>query len=144
MDIRIVDFVPEHYKAMTLRAEDAADLAGIDKAVLFDSWQGGRTLFVNGEVAFFYGAVARMGTGSLWAVTSPQTQTVPLLATRLAKSMIRALLKSGCHRIEATCHVANARSLAWLTRSLGFVVEGVMRSHGPNRQDRYLLAIVGE
>lgn len=141
MRIHIADFIPDHFKTMTLRKEDAADLAGIDRKILYAGWKGGRTVFVDADVAFIYGAEMRHGTGFLWAVTSPKTQGVPLLATRLAKGVIRALGNAGCHRIEANCHVNNTRSLTWLTRSLGFSVEGVMRRSGPNKQDRYLLAI---
>lgn len=142
MHITAVDFIPEHFDAMVLRAADAADLAGVDRETLLEAWRGGRTVFVDGAVAFFYGARARHGTGWLWAVTSPVGEKVPLLAVRLGKNMLRALFNAGCHRVETLCHTGNARSLAWLTRSLGFTVEGLLRQCGPNRQDRYVLSVI--
>lgn len=142
MDIRITDFTPEHYDAMPLRAEDAADLAGIDRESLLRGWEGGSTLLYNGEPAFFYGGRVEKGCGYLWAVSSPLAEKLPLLAVKLGREMVGRLLRAGCHRVEAYCHTRNARSLAWLTRSLGFSVEGVARKSGPNAQDRFLLAIV--
>lgn len=144
MEIQIADFIPGHFASMVLRKEDAADLAGIDPETLYVGWRDGRTVFVNGKIAFVYGAEARHGTGFLWAVTTAETENTPLFATRLGRNVIRALFRSGCHRVEANCHVRNTRSLAWLTRSLGFTVEGVMRKCGPNKQDRYLLSILQE
>lgn len=144
MEIRVVDFIPAHFECMVLRKEDAADLAGIDPELLYANWSESRTVFVNEEIAFFYGAEMRHGTGFLWAVTTAKTEEVPLLATRLGRNVIRALLRAGCHRVEANCHVENTRSLAWLTRGLGFSIEGIMRKCGPNKQDRYLLSIINQ
>ncbi|SBV99051.1 hypothetical protein KL86DPRO_11501 [uncultured delta proteobacterium] len=142
MDITVVDFKPEHYDAMPLRAEDAMDLAGIDRAFLLQGWEGGHTLLYNGEPAFFYGGWMEQGCGLLWAVSSPLTDKLPVLTVKLGREMIGRLLRAGCHRVEAYCHTHNAKSLAWLTRSLGFSVEGVARKSGPNAQDRFLLSIV--
>ncbi|MCC8194718.1 MAG: GNAT family N-acetyltransferase [Deltaproteobacteria bacterium] len=142
MDIRIVDFEPEHYDAMPLRAEDAEDLAGMDRESLLEGWEGGFTVMYNGEPAFFYGGSMDRGCGMLWAVSSPLADKLPLLVVKLAREMVKRLLDAGCHRIEAYCHTHNARSLAWLTRSVGFSAEGVIRKSGPNAQDRFILSIV--
>lgn len=144
MDIRIVDFEPEHFDRMALRPEDAADLAGLDRDILVQGWKGGRTALCRGEPAFLYGGSAANGCGYLWAVSSPLAGKLPLLAVRLGRSMVGGLLEAGCHRVEAYCHTRNIRSLNWLTRSLGFRVEGVMRKCGPNAQDRFLLSVIAE
>lgn len=140
-NVRIVDFEPEHFSTIRLRMEDAADLDGIDTAWLLSGWAGGRTVLKNGEPAFFYGYRAIYGTICMWAVSSPLVDSMPLLITRLGKSGIREMFKAGAHRIEVYCHIGNTRSLAWLTRCLGFRLEGLMRRTGPNRQDRFLLAL---
>lgn len=142
MDIRIEDFAPEHFDAMTPRKEDAADIAGVPRETLLAGWEGGRTVFVDGEAAFIYGARVSGGTALLWAMTAKGAERVPLFATRLAKMTTAALFRAGCHRIEAYCHVRNARSLSWLTRSLGFSVEGLLRKSGPNAEDRFILSII--
>lgn len=140
-DVHIADFAPCHYAAMQLREEDARDLAGIGLEYLLDGWQGGRTVFKGGKPAFIYGYKANYGTLALWAVSSPLAASLPLFITRLARGGIRGAFQAGAHRIEAYCHVGNIRSLAWLTRSLKFRVEGLMKRSGPNRQDRFLLAL---
>lgn len=140
--IKIVDFEPEHYQRIRLRREDARDLQGLSEESLFEAWKGGRTLLYGDEVVLFYGTGIHQGTGYIWTVTSDLVGKLPLLVTRLGLNMIRALFKSGCHRIEVFCHSKNQRSLNWLTRSLGFRVEGLLRKSGPNRQDRYILSIV--
>lgn len=140
--ISIVDFEPEHFRRIRLRREDARDLQGLPEEGLLEAWQGGRTLLYGGEVVLFYGTGMHQGTGYIWTVTSDLVEKLPLLVTRLGLGMIRALFKSGCHRIEVFCHAQNQRSLNWLTRSLGFRVEGLLRKSGPNLQDRYILAIV--
>lgn len=142
--IAIVNFMPWHFTHMRLRREDAADLAGLDAEDLARGWAEGRTLFKEREPVFIYGFTVNSGTASLWAVTSPLLGAMPLLITRLAKSGIERLFKTGVHRIEVLCHAKNARSLAWLTRCLGFQVEGMLRRCGPNRQDRFLLALIKE
>lgn len=142
MDIRIVDFEPEHFERMPVRAEDAADFAGMNPGPLLEGWKKGRTVLYRGEPAFFYGARIDFGTGYLWAVSSVLTDRLPLLTVRLGRATVRSLFNAGCHRVEAYCHAGNLRSLNWLTRSLGFSVEGVMRKCGPNRQDRFLLSIL--
>ena len=144
MDIRIVDFCPEHYDTMPLRAEDAADLAGIERRFLVKTWEGGHTVLYNGEPAFFYGGWMDAGCGMLWAVSSPLADRLPLLVVKIGRQVVRQFLAAGCHRIEAYCHTHNAKSLQWLTRSLGFSVEGVARKSGPNAQDRFVLSVVAD
>ena len=140
-DVRIVDFEPGHFFAMPLREEDAADMAGIDTDYLLRGWQGGRTVLKKGIPVFFYGYKEHLGTVTLWLVSSPLVDSMPLLITRLGRHGVAAMFRAGAHRIEVCCHVGNMRSLAWLTRMLGFRVEGLMKQCGPNRQDRFLLAL---
>ena len=144
MNIHIVDFAPEHFDAMVLRTEDATDLAGVEREVLLRSWEGGFTVLYNNEPAFFYGGWMEQGCGVLWAVSSPLTDKLPLLAVKLGRQKVRQLLDAGCHRVEAYCHTHNARSLRWLTRSLGFSVEGIARKSGPNAQDRFILSVIAQ
>lgn len=96
------------------------------------------------EPAIIYSSVLDEGVGLIWAVTSPLTERLSLLVTRLGRTHIQALFDAGAHRVEAYCHRENRRSLRWLTRSLGFTVEGLMRRSGPNGQDRYLLSVLPE
>lgn len=142
--LQIIDFEPEHFLTMRLRKEDALDLEGIDREALISSWQGGRTVLKDGQPAFIFGYTAVEGVVSIWAVTSPLVHDLGLMFTRLAKTAIRGFLRAGAHRVEAYCHADNVRSLAWLTRSLGMRVEGLMRRCGPNKQDRFLLSITTE
>lgn len=139
---RIVPFVPEHYRRMRLRKEDAADLAGLSPASLVSGWSGGSTVLLGDAPAFLYGALLDEGVGVIWAVTSPLTGRLGLLITRIGRETVRTLFDRGAHRVEAYCHKDNTRSLRWLTRCLGFTVEGLMRRCGPNRQDRYLLSVL--
>lgn len=142
--LRIVDFKPEHFACIRLREEDAVDLAGIEAGQLLGGWAAGRTLLKDEEPAFIYGYCENQGTILLWALSSPLVETLPLLVTRLARNGIVGFLEAGAHRVEVYCHIDNIRSLAWLTRSLGFRVEGLMKRCGPNRQDRFILAITDE
>lgn len=142
--VSIAPFVPEHYPRLLLRPEDAADLAGIPAERLVSGWSGGKTVFVGDRPAFIYGAVLEDGVGLLWAVTSPLTERLALLITRLGRVHVQTLMEAGAHRVEAYCHRENRRSMRWLTRSLGFSVEGLMRRSGPNGQDRYLLSLLPE
>ena len=139
--LSIMNFEPGHFQRMKLRREDAEDLAGLDPAGLTRSWEGGRTLLKGGEPVMIYGFSVCQGTATLWAVTSPLLRSLPLFVTRLARNGIQGLFQAGVHRIEVYCHARNMRSLVWLTRILGFRVEGLMRCCGPNRQDRFLLAV---
>lgn len=140
----IASFAPEHYTRLILRREDAADLSALPANNLVSGWSGGSTVLVKGEPAFIYGSIFDEGVGLIWAVTSPRTDRLGLLITRLARARIQALFNMGAHRVEAYCHRINRRSLRWLTRSLGFTVEGLMRRSGPNGQDRYMLSILPE
>lgn len=140
-DLRFADFIPQHFYRMRLRREDALDLAGIEREDLLRSWVGGRVLLKGDDTVMIYGYTVCMGTASLWAVTSPLLNSLPLLVTRLAKRGIRGLFRAGAHRVEVYCHAGNSRSLVWLTRCLGFRIEGLMRGCGPNRQDRFMLAL---
>ena len=139
--LRIEDFEPGHFARLRLRKEDSLDLAGIEPESLFSSWKGGRTVFLGQEPAMVYGYWEKSGTAGIWALTTPFLNRFPLFVTRLARTGIEGLFQCGNHRVETYCHSRNARSFAWLTRSLGFRVEGLMRRCGPNKQDRYLLAL---
>lgn len=141
---RIVPFAPEHFARLRLRPEDAADLAGIPAARLVRGWAGGSTVLLGETPAFVYGSLYDDGVGLIWAATSPLADVLPLLLTRLGRSLVGRLFEQGAHRVEAYCHKHNTRSLRWLTRSLAFHVEGLMRRSGPNGQDRYLLSILPE
>lgn len=140
--VSIAPFLPEHYARLPLRPEDAADLSDIPAQRLVSGWEGGNTVFVGDRPAFIYGIVLEEGVGLLWAVTSPLTERLALLITRLGRVHVQALLDAGAHRVEAYCHKDNRRSLRWLTRCLGFSVEGLMRRCGPNGQDRFLLSLL--
>jgi hypothetical protein len=139
--LNIVNFAPEHFRRMRLRREDAADIAGIDASQLMHYWRNGRTLLYGDVPAMLFGYEENQGTIVLWAVTSPLVRSLPLFITRLARSFIGDVLRGGAHRVEVYCHVDNARSLRWLTRGLGFHLEGLVRRCGPNRQDRFLLSL---
>lgn len=137
-------FHPEHYARLRLREEDAADLSGMAAGSLVSAWSGGNTVLIRREPAFLYGSVLDDGVGLIWAVTSPLIERLFLLVTRIGRVRIQALFDAGAHRVEAYCHRENRRSLRWLTRGLGFTVEGLMRRSGPNGQDRYLLSVLPE
>lgn len=139
--VAIVDFEPWHFAVMKLRDEDAADLAGLDRLSLIRGWAGGRTVLQGRDPAFIYGYKVMEGTVLFWALSAHVVKNMPLLVTRLARNGVRKAFKAGMHRVMVYCHVENTRSLAWLTRSVGFQVEGLMRRSGPNKQDRYLLSI---
>lgn len=139
--LHIENFEPCHFYTMRLRKEDTADFAGLDREELVQLWKHGRTLLHQEEPILIYGFTENRGTASLWAVTSQQTDSYPLFITRLALNGMARLFRLGIHRIEVYCHCKNGRSLAWLTRMLGFQVEGLMRHCGPNKQDRFLLAM---
>lgn len=143
-NIQLVNFEPWHLRRLCLRPEDAADLKGIERAELAASWQGGRSILLNGVPAFIYGYAANGGVVGIYALSSALADKIPLLLTRLARAFIRDSFRSGAHRIEAYCHADNLRSLHWLTRSLGMRIEGLLRKSGPNAQDRVILSLVQE
>ncbi|WP_035066652.1 GNAT family N-acetyltransferase [Nitratidesulfovibrio termitidis] len=155
-DVVTIPFRPSHLASLELRAADAADLAGLDLADLAGAWAGhpawtmllaptGATGEAGGRVIACYGAVLHGGTATLWALTTPAAEAVPLRLTRVTRALVRWLTgPMGCHRVEALVHVDNTRSLHWLERMLGMRREGLLRQCGPNRQDRYLLALVKE
>lgn len=142
MRVTQAPFEAAHFLRMPLRHEDEADLAGLNFTDLCDSWAAGTTVLLDDEPAFFYGTDLDEGVGMIWAVTSPQTDLLPLFITRLARARIQGLFNAGAHRVEAYCHKDNRRSLRWLTESLGFTIEGLMRKSGPNAQDRYLMSLL--
>jgi len=148
--IKIVPFEPAHALAITLREADALDMAGRDmgeEAALFAAHPGITAMRRTGqedEIIFCCGAVVDRGTATLWGLTSPACDTLPLLVTRTMRRLVNICELNGCHRTQALAHVDNNRSRRWLRRFGGFRVEGLMRSCGPDKQDRYLLArIVG-
>lgn len=143
-EIYIVDFEPEHFARITLRKEDALDIKGLETEALLRGWVDGRSVLYGDQVVCFYGVSINDGVGQIWSVTSPLAERLPLLITRIGQGLVKSLIRYGCHRVEVFCHVKNKRSLRWLTRCLGFRVEGLLRQSGPNRQDRYILAIVNK
>ncbi len=142
MHIETVPFLPEHFYVLELRGIDALDIAGLDMEQYFELWQanGAKTIFVNGQVAGIFGSLANAGVGLIYGLSSDMIARIPLFVTKIIKEMVEGLLVSGCHRIEAYCHQDNERSVLWLTRSLGFKVEGLLCKSGANAQNRYILA----
>ena len=142
MHIETVPFLPEHFYVLELREIDALDINGLDMEQYFELWQanGTKTIFVNGQVAGIFGSLTNTGVGLIYGLSADIVSCIPVFLTKTIKVLINALFATGCHRVEAYCHRDNARSVRWLTRTLGFEVEGLMRKSGHNAQDRYILA----
>lgn len=116
----LVPFEPWHFFQMELRPEDAADLAGINMDEVVYGWKDGVTLLYQDEPAFICGAVNDAGVITLWALSSPVIEQLPLYLVKEARALIGRLFAAGAHRIEVYCHKDNRRSFDWLRRSLGF------------------------
>lgn len=146
-DVVTIPFRPSHLASLQLRAADAADMTGLPLAELAEAWAGNPawTVLAGGRIAACYGAVLHGGTATLWAQTSAAVEYHPLRMTRTVRALVRWLTDTmECHRVEALVHVGNVRSRRWLQRMLGMRCEGLLRQCGPNRQDRFLMALVME
>ena len=143
--ITIAPFTPEHFHALALREEDRADFAGIDETELFAVWADGATYLRDGQPFLIYGGTLLDGVATVWLVGSAACDSLPLFICKEARRRITWLFEEGgVHRVESYCHRNNTRSLYWLIRQVGFKVEGLMRKSGPNKQDRYLLAMTDD
>jgi hypothetical protein len=82
------------------------------------------------------------GVGEVWALFSSSIHTYPIAFTKAVKECIEFYEKElALHRMQAYVRVGYPMAQRW-AEALGFECEGVMRKHGVDGTDYYMMGRV--
>lgn len=79
------------------------------------------------------------GVGQMWLIATDQWPKVCRELTKFTRNVIAAGLDGQYHRLQVQVAALHEQSQQWLTRSLGFEHESIMKNAGKNGEDFYMV-----
>lgn len=138
MSLIIKRFRPEHLYGLEFRQVDRESMKGIpNTAGMIENMARNGLFYTVFDDYSRIVAVAGVyelwpGVGEAWFGPTDLIEKHALSVTRAVKYFLTVItIALRLHRVQADVIEYHARSHAWLTKTLGFSEEGLMKSYGP-------------
>jgi hypothetical protein len=146
---KVVPFTVEHFNQMTLKPDMKAETDLIPE---YDNYlknyvrQGYAYTLIreeDGAIVWASGVLLHYpGMGECWALTTPLIHKYPKTVARVVRKILfEIIINNKLFRVQVTCKAKDKRAVKFL-KFLGFEIEGLMRSYGPDRSDHFMMGRV--
>ncbi len=146
--IKLRKFHPEDIVRITYRENEAKMLSQVDREKIDYMVQQGPayTAVLEGKVLVCAGvSILWKGVGEAWLLTHPDIGDYRIWFYRKLKKMFNLIIKKyKLHRVQSDVD-CNFQESCNMMEHLGFEIESLMQSYGPNKEDfvRYVLVAEG-
>lgn len=135
--LKVIPYKEEHALNILDRNRVNANLWGPIQEIGKNAW----TLFADKEIVFCGGIeISEWKRGTAWLLLSSLFYRYVKTCHKLTKEKLRETAKEkGLVRVELFADANNPVAVRYAER-LGFKMEGLLHSYGPNREDMFILA----